>query len=148
MPETLTLSWRPNLEDAWHGIRLAWWGAPRQRIRTVTLFLVLPTILFGWILHSTAGLSIGATIVVAVLAGAAWGVLSAFAFGTWLAHAIVKAQKREGDAQRIVLSEDGVERILANRRITHSWADISRIEETRRMFILFGAAGPVTSIEK
>jgi len=146
--ETLTILWRPNQKDAWHGIRLAWWGTPRQRIRTVTLFFVLPTILFGWILHSTTSLAVGGTVLAAVLAGVAWGALTVVASGSRLARSIVKAQLRQGDVQRIIVSDQGIDRILDKKSIHHAWTEIVRIEETPRMFMLFGPQGPVTSIEK
>ena len=147
---TFTVNWRPNLGDAYASLRLGFWGTPGRVIRSLFLLLVLPALLFGWILSASMGprFSTAQLLTIAVLSALAWGALFALVFGAWLARFVVKNQRAKGDPQTIVIGPQTIERSLKDSKVTHPWAAISSIEETAPAFILLGAAGPLTSIEK
>jgi len=65
-----------------------------------------------------------------------------------LAHYSVKNLRAKGDPQQIIVTEEGVERVLRDARVKHSWTAISRIEESPWAFMLFGSSGLITGIEK
>jgi hypothetical protein len=148
--ESVTVNWRPTLDDAYFSLRLGFWGTPGRAIRSMVLLFVFPTAVFGWVLNIVMGsqMSAAGIIGVALACGLGWAVFFSFAFGAWLARFVVKTQRAKGDPQKIVLGPDTVERILKDSKITHPWSAISSIEETRPVFILLGSSGPLTSIEK
>jgi len=146
--EPLTVLWRPNLEDAHYAVRMGWWGDRQRRIRTFILVFVLPIALFSYIVSEIAHVDASTALALGVVAGAASGAICLWAFGAWLARQIVSKQRRTGDLHRILVTDEGVERILAARSMRYPWDSVARIEETPRMFILNGRTGPLTCIEK
>jgi len=146
----LIVTWSPTLADAHASLRLGFWGTPGRVVRSVFLLFVLPALLFGWLINVGMGLRLSGAqlIAISVVAALAWGGLFGLAFGAWLARFMLKSQRAQGDPQKILLWPDAIERVLKDSKITHPWSAISSIEETRPAFILHGAAGPVTSIEK
>jgi hypothetical protein len=148
--DTLTVNWSPNLGDAYASLRLGFWGTPGRVVRSLFLLFVLPALLFGWILSVSMGrrFSTAQLVTIASLSALAWGALFALAFGAWLARFVVKNQRARGDPQRIVIGPQTIERNLKDSKVTHPWTAISSVEETGPAFILLGAAGPLTSIEK
>lgn len=150
MSQSITISWHPTIEDAYRALRLEFWGTPGRVIRSSILLFVLPGIAFACLYNLVMGVQLSQEqMAMAVVGfGFTWGVLFGLAFGKWLAHHMVKSLRAKGDPQQITVTDEGVERALRDTSVRHSWAAISRIEETPWVFMLFGTSGLITGIEK
>ncbi len=142
----ITIVWRPKLADFRHAIHKGWWGTPAAAFRSLALFFVLPAVVFGLLLRVNLSPEMW------LLASAAFGLLCGgvlpLAMTWWLARVLLKRARAKSDFQEIVLTEDGIERRIKDTRIRHLWTAVSRVEEDKRLFLLIGPSGPVTTIEK
>lgn len=146
----LTVNWSPNLRDAYFGLRLGFWGTPVRIIRTALLLFVLPSALFAWNIPQLLGTRLSPMEILAfsVVGGLVWAVVFGLTFNAWLARRLVNIQRAKGDPQRIVITDESIERQLRHSKITHPWSAIVRIQETGPLFILMGSSGPIATIEK
>jgi len=150
MTEPLKIDWYPNLKDARYAVRRAFWGTPGRAIRNAIFLFLFPGILCASMLDfaTDSYLSTAQLAMVAIGCGLLWGILVVEFFGAWLSRNIVKDQLAKGNPQQIIVSDEGVERVLKESNVKHPWAGIARVEETPLMFILFGSSGPLAAIEK
>ena len=150
MNQSFTINWHPTIQDAYRALLLGFWGTPRRVVRSSVLLFVFPGVAFAYLFNFVMGWQLSqAQMAMAVTGfGFAWGVLFGLSFGVWLAHYSVKNLRAKGDPQQIIVTEEGVERVLRDARVKHSWTAISRIEESPWAFMLFGSSGLITGIEK
>jgi len=145
--EPVTVTWRPNLADFRYAISKGWWGTPERMFRSAFLFFVIPGAVFGFLIGELYP-SLDARLVSGAAFGLVCGVFISVAVNWWLARQLLRKARRKGDVQQITLNDEGIERVLRDTHVKHAWTGISRVEEDERLFILYGASGPVATLEK
>jgi hypothetical protein len=122
---------------------------PKRVVRSLVMFLIFPSLMFGLLVNQWLHFSFPKNPHRRINKVAPLGDPVLLHFGAWLARYLVKAQRRRGDPQRILITDNGVERVLTDATVASSWTSILRVEETPRMFHpLWNFRSSATSIEK
>lgn len=137
--------YQPNFADNFHGVVLGIWGNRPSAVRYGVMCLGTGALVLVGL--AAFGVPLLAAVLLGVVATLAWAALFTFGFGAWIAATLTRRQRAIGTA-RIVVTEEGLERITRAASTRQSWDAIVRIVETRRAFLFYDAEDPVFAIEK
>jgi len=141
------LRYRPSVSDAFDMVLWTMWGTRRQALRSLVCFAItgIPLILA---FYRPEDWRTPQSVAVFALGVVGWALLFTFGFSGLLAGYVARRQLQVAPVQRIVLSDDGIQRTVARRSARIDWSAISHVKENSFAFLLYDDKRFVAAIEK